>query len=1088
MTNATRPRDEIGILYSMSNKLTQASTPAEWLEAVSDYARDNEAAAGILFYIQPDADGEPSALQLAAQWTRGVPRPWAEGTPFDLDRYRPFIHQWITTPNRPLIVSDAETSDLLDTTTRRYFEQAGVRSAVILPLHKSGNWIGLLVFSWREPMLFNERDVRIFTAIIQQAAPVIAAVRLSDQNRERARRAERLLQVNTALSQATNEAQIVGAVALYADQDPPDLIMLSYVIPNEQGKPVQVINVARWQDGAVQDDALRMGRPIAIADFALSDRWTARPEEPILVADSTSDERVDPIGRELLHLHGLRAVALLPLHSYGRWQGLLSIGWREPHVFTEQEVTIYTGLLQTLPSVVASRRAYLAAEDAREERELLYRASRGINAARTYQELVDALAQLEMSALSIVLWVWEAFDFDAARYMTLVAKTPDNRWPLGARVLIDEIPFVRQLDRTRLLAIDNTADRALLDATTAATTERYGYHSLLAVPLCLEDRFVGLLGFESEQPRHHSEREKRLAASIGELVTAALERIRFREEIEQARAEAEALARVSAALSQATDEQAILDAVAQVVEPYGVALSSLAYSDATEDDPPTEVRSVALRMHRPTRGDVIPLPVASYRLDDYPLLRMTHDAPYEPVFIENVLDDPRPDVQRAKSIAQALSWPALIALPLMAGDLWHGLLILVWEEPQTFPADLRRLIRAIRPTLASVVTSRRAYLAQREAHIEAAQRALELETVAKVSAAAAHILDLERLLSTMIELTRASFPAYSLDIYLLDAEAGQFVSVPESDSQPVHRIALDDPRSLVARAARIRQGVMVNDASIAPEGVLSLGLPGARSEMAVPMIAAKQVVGVLAVQSPEPDRFLQADIRVMSTLADLMAVAVENARLYRAAHDLAVYEERNRLARELHDSVSQALYGIALGTRTAQKLLERGPAKLAEPLDYVLSLAEAGLSEMRALIFELRPELLENDGLKAALAAQVASLQARHMIDVDADLCDEPDLPIAVKEALYRITREALNNTVKHARATRAKVHMHCTPGGVRLELGDNGIGFDPSASYPGHLGLTSMRERAQAVGARFELASAPGQGTHILIEVHPAG
>ncbi|MEL7673122.1 MAG: GAF domain-containing sensor histidine kinase, partial [Chloroflexota bacterium] len=286
------------------------------------------------------------------------------------------------------------------------------------------------------------------------------------------------------------------------------------------------------------------------------------------------------------------------------------------------------------------------------------------------------------------------------------------------------------------------------------------------------------------------------------------------------------------------------------------------------------------------------------------------------------------------------------------------------------------------------------------------------------------------------------------------------------------------------RAARLRQGVMVNDASIAPEGVLSPGLRGARSEMAVPMIAAKQVVGVLVVQSAEPERFSQGDIRVMSTLADLMAVAIENARLYRAAHELAVFEERNRLARELHDSVSQALFGIALGTRTAQRLLARDPARLDEPLDYVLALAEAGLSEMRALIFELRPELLENDGLKAALAAQVASLQARHQIEVDADLCDEPELPIALKEALYRIAREALHNTVKHARASRVRVHMACLPDGIILELADNGVGFDPSASFPGHLGLKSMRERAQAAGASFALHSAPGEGTRIVVEV----
>jgi signal transduction histidine kinase len=152
-------------------------------------------------------------------------------------------------------------------------------------------------------------------------------------------------------------------------------------------------------------------------------------------------------------------------------------------------------------------------------------------------------------------------------------------------------------------------------------------------------------------------------------------------------------------------------------------------------------------------------------------------------------------------------------------------------------------------------------------------------------------------------------------------------------------------------------------------------------------------------------------------IANQAAVAIENARLYEQAQALAVLEERQRLARELHDSVSQALYGISLGAHTARTLLERDPGKLAEPLGYVLSQAETALMEMRALIFELRPESLETEGLVAALSRQAVALHARHGIEVSAELGDEPDLPLKVKQELYRFAQEALHNTVKHARA-----------------------------------------------------------------------
>jgi signal transduction histidine kinase len=198
----------------------------------------------------------------------------------------------------------------------------------------------------------------------------------------------------------------------------------------------------------------------------------------------------------------------------------------------------------------------------------------------------------------------------------------------------------------------------------------------------------------------------------------------------------------------------------------------------------------------------------------------------------------------------------------------------------------------------------------------------------------------------------------------------------------------------------------------------------------------------------------------------------------------AVLEERQRLARELHDSVSQALYGIALGARTARELLDRDPTQAAEPLDYVLSLAAAALAEMRALIFELRPETLESEGLVGALARQVESARARHGLEIYAEWCDEPDLPVAVKEAIYRIAQEALTNITKHARARRVEVRMVCGPDEVALDVRDDGVGFASEDSFPGHLGLHSMRERARNAGGTVVVESAPLQGTRIRIRI----
>jgi signal transduction histidine kinase len=213
------------------------------------------------------------------------------------------------------------------------------------------------------------------------------------------------------------------------------------------------------------------------------------------------------------------------------------------------------------------------------------------------------------------------------------------------------------------------------------------------------------------------------------------------------------------------------------------------------------------------------------------------------------------------------------------------------------------------------------------------------------------------------------------------------------------------------------------------------------------------------------------------------AITEQQIRLHEQAQQLAILEERQRIARELHDSVSQALYGIGLGTRTARALLDRDPDKAAEPLDYVLSLAEGGLAEMRALILELRPDSLEREGLVSALNKQAAALRARHGLEVETDLGHEPDLPIEVKEGLYRTAQEALNNTVKHAQARQVLMQLRHHRGMTVLSVRDDGVGFDPEQDHAG-MGLHTMAERVERMGGAFQVKSQPGNGTRVVVTV----
>ena len=253
-----------------------------------------------------------------------------------------------------------------------------------------------------------------------------------------------------------------------------------------------------------------------------------------------------------------------------------------------------------------------------------------------------------------------------------------------------------------------------------------------------------------------------------------------------------------------------------------------------------------------------------------------------------------------------------------------------------------------------------------------------------------------------------------------------------------------------------------------------------RAVLWLPIITRGAIVGALGVVHPQPGYYTERHGQLAMAFAQQVGSALENARLYEQAQGKAVLEERQRLARELHDSVSQVLYSIALNAASAAALRTSDPERAAALGRDVHELARVGLAEMRALIFELRPESLEREGLVSALHKQADAVQARHGIAVRVSVAEEPEISLAAKEALYRIAQEALQNVTKHARAQSAELALDQIGSEVILRIKDDGRGFDADRSYPGHLGLHSMRERTAAVGGALHIQSSPGQGTSI--------
>jgi PAS domain S-box-containing protein len=261
--------------------------------------------------------------------------------------------------------------------------------------------------------------------------------------------------------------------------------------------------------------------------------------------------------------------------------------------------------------------------------------------------------------------------------------------------------------------------------------------------------------------------------------------------------------------------------------------------------------------------------------------------------------------------------------------------------------------------------------------------------------------------------------------------------------------------------------------------------------ISIPLMAKGRFIGALNLSTNRVRSFTPEQIALLKAIGQQVGVAVENAHLYEQAEQAAALAERNRLARELHDSVTQSLYSVTLYAEAAARLLTAG--QQTEATDYLRELrdtAQEALREMRLLIFELRPPALEKSGLMAALQARLEAVEGRGGIltEFQVEGAQEADrVPLAIQEELFQIAREALNNALKHAHALHVRVRVQSQQGGVCLQVRDDGVGFDPAQIRArGGLGLPGMKERAQKIGADLEVTSEPGKGTTVRVAVAP--
>ena len=561
---------ETEALYDISAHISTALTLDEVLLAATTPAIDNGAANAQLFSIELDQDGQPAWLEVAATWPDDDTTV-SPGTRFYLPDF-PFAKLWVSDPHNLVLIGHVAEDKRLDPATRTIFEQSGIAASILMPLLLAGRWVGLISINWKTPYPFAESDRRLYKSVAIQAGVVVNNFLLLEETRQRAVQLERLAQLESALSKADKETEILDTVAQVLESDQDITIVLYYMDLNLDGQPTRLNPIARWQDTSSPLQDITPNKPVRLDSIPGVSLWLDNPNKMLLFDDVSVDTRLDEASQQMATELGFKGMAILPLYSGGRWQGVITFSWAETYNLTNNEQFMLQQLLEPIAAVVAGRRAYVAQQQTLDETASLYVAGRHISAANNLQEVVAALME-ELPIPVINRAVLYIFEHNAAGEMESMVLRAS--WYKGVGTL--PLPIGTRYPRAMFISTglllnpeplffdDIQHDERIDDPATLAVLQQQNIRAMAVLPLWIGTRQLGVLLLEAEEIYHFTESEIRPYLSLIGPVAVSVENHRLLEQA-QARVRHEQILReVTAQVHLATDVDTIMRTAAQEV-------------------------------------------------------------------------------------------------------------------------------------------------------------------------------------------------------------------------------------------------------------------------------------------------------------------------------------------------------------------------------------------------------------------------------------------------------------------------------------------------------------------------------------------
>jgi len=893
------------------------------------------------------------------------------------------------------------------------------------------------------------------------------------------RRLEILLDIQQAILSTQNLKETAYLALKHIHTLVPNCLASSVVLLKPEDWVAQVLAFTlNGVETAWPDD-----QPLGFMDLAV-ELDDLQQGKYFLVQDLLRLENRLPLQAVML-ANGIRSYLTVPLRIRGELIGLLNLASGLPDRFEPSQIYLIQEIGDVLAVAIQQTHLLEVEQHRREEaevmRDIMAALASSVNLNQVFEAILRNLGKAVRYDRVALYTQNENLQFQLPAGNNLDSK--ERQLP---KIFPTDDPIIAELRATkRPVVIDDIQQDLRFDS----WPEREFVRGWMGLPLFAGDELIGIVSLGNLQPGAYCQADANLVKMFTGQVADVLYRARNHESSSRRAEELELLTAFSFALRQAESKDNVLTALMdQSTQVFGASRGTFLLLEKDEStlvvnfsqDP-----ELVGQWH--AHGDdplwqVVRFGKAVYISDIQASWDQFQFPIYKPLFhgMQSAALLPLSSLDTLNSLDDFGS--------THPGGVIFGVLCFTFQRHQDFTFEDQRLFHAI-SEIAGTSLRRAVILEGLEKQVNTRTR--HLSTLYEISAVSSEPAGLEMLLERMLILTLDVMGSPMGVIHLLDDQQKTLNLVakhhiPEEILPDFTNLSLAVPfwRNL----ARTSEPVIIPELDLDPRAPPELKACPYPAFLAAPIRSKGQNLGLISILGETILDYTIEEITLFTTIAEQIGGAVERARLLKQAERVAVTEERQRLAREIHDSISQLLYSLVLYAAAARKVLRIGDTQNTEEyLQRIDHTSQQALKEMRLLVYELRPSVFRDEGLIGALKHRLQAVERRTGMNARLVISGEISLDEALELALYRITEEALNNTLKHADATLVVVSLTTQDGAIELEIKDNGKGFEPlAAKETGGLGLIGIQERVSQLGGELEINSAPNKGT--TIHVHLEG